>query len=968
MSFSAFSRAVHIFFSCTTVTARDKSLFNKLKTHLSSLQRRGLIDEVRDSDNTIQNNLEQPVETSIDLADINVLLITPEFLNSAQCYEVEMKRALERSRTKEAYLIPVLLRPTILKGTPLEKLRFLPLDDKPLSQSSDIDAALSEIVSQIGKFAEEIIETKRTYSYSETPLLLHTTPYGPSPFFTDREAILTSLHSYFTSNAAFHQTCVQALNGLAGIGKTQIAIEYAHLHKHEYQTILWLEAASRNLVNEKIISLAERLSLTKQDLTDEQHSFSAFKSWLQQHDNWLLILDNLEDVALIDRFVPLESTGHVLLTTLAQATGHLRAIPVTEMTSSDSALFLLRRAKLIEERTLPDKFPEADFFHATSIAQEVGGLSLALDQAGAYIEETGCSLARYLQLYREQGEKLLAERGLAYVHSDSVMFTFSLNFEKVKRTYPDALKLLQLFAFLYPDTISAEMIEQGAHALGGSLHKLGSSSLALDKAVALLLKFSLLQRRAEAKTLSIHRVVQAILKEKLTMKQRRQWVLQAVRLVSSVFPEAEFSNWPTCEKYFSQARHCAELIREFGLLQKEAIHLLLHLGQYCYQRAYYQDAETYLTDTLELCEQTMGLEHLDTAHTLNSLASVYHKQGKFQEAEDLYQRAWMIREQIWGSEHAEVAQVLNNLALMYKDWGRYQQAETLYQNVIIMYERTMGPDHPDTATALNNLALVYNQLGKYAQATSLYQRAFSIEERTLGTKHPDVALSMNILAGRYEDQGDYQQAETLYLRTVALQEQIFGPEHPDIAQSLNNLAGLYEVLGRYQDAEKLYERALHIYEKVSGSEHPETALVLNNLAYLLSQQGQYQDAEQLYKRALHIYEKVPGSEHPDTASILNNLGTLYLLMGKDKLAEPLLRRGLAICERMFGEEHIDTARSLKALIDLLMKQRRYQEVKPLYRRNLAIIQQALGPGNPDVTLALEEYKILLDHINEQKEP
>jgi tetratricopeptide (TPR) repeat protein len=967
MSFPAFYGTIHIFFSYATTAPKDKNLFSKLKTHLSSLKRRELIDDPCDSESATRNNSEESIETSINQADISVLLISPEFLDSERCYKIEMKRALERSRAREARLILVLLHPTVLKGTPLEEYSLLPSNSKPVSLWSSIDAALLEVANEIGKTAEELVGLKELRSYPETPFPLDMIPYGHNPFFTDRTAILASLHNYFSSSKAFRQTCIQALNGMVGIGKTQIAVEYAHLYKHEYQAILWLEAASRTLLNEGIISLAEQLSLAEQDLIDEQHRFSAFKRWLQLQNKWLLILDNLEDVTLIEQFIPLQSNGHVLLTTLAQATGHLaHAIPVAQMTTEDSALFLLRRAKFIEEQASRSKTSETDFIQATSIAQEVGELSLALDQAGAYIEETGCGLARYLQLYRRQGSKLLAERGqLAHVHPNSVTVTLSLTFEKVTRARPDVLKLLQLFAFLHPDAIPDEIIERGAPTLEGALHELGTDPFALDKAIALLLKYSLVQRRTDTTTLSIHRVVQAILKEKLTAKQRRQWTIRVVRLVNSIFPEAEFSNWSTCEKYFAQARHCANLILNFHLIQKEATDLLLHLGSYCYQRAYYQDAEKYLTDALELCEQGIGPDQPDTAWALHSLAGVYQKQGRYQEAEKHYQRTLVIREQAWGSEHSLVAQTLNNLALLYKDWGKYQQAETLYLRVLTTYEHTIGLEHPDTAASLSNLALVYDELGKHSQATALYQRAFSIEESTLSAQHPDLALSLNILASRYEDQGEYQQAEVLYQRTLALQEQVVGPEHPDTAQSLNNLAGLYEVQKRFQEAEILYQRALHICEKVLGPEHLETARVLNNLAYLSRQQGHYQNAETLYQRALRIYEKASGPEHPDIVSILNNLGKLYHLMKKDELAEPLLRRGLDICEHVLDGEHLDTSRSLTALIDLLIEQHRYEEAEPLYRRVLKIIQQAFGPEHPDVALALEEYNILLDRINKQ---
>ncbi len=971
MSFPAISEAIRIFFSYATTASRDKTLFKRLQKNLSISRRNGLIDDSYDSESAMKDTTEQSVEIFINKANIIVLLISSDYFDSPRCTEVEMKRALERKKAGEAYLIPVLLYATNWEKSPLSQYHFLPSDGKPVKRpsSTDMDYALLEVSDEISKVAEELAGVTGIHSRSETQFSLDTIPYGHSRFFTDREDIFTTLHTHFTSVQAFRQTRILALNGMAGSGKTQIAIEYAHLYKHEYRAILWLEATSKHTLNEAIVRLAEPLLFRAQDREDEGHLFDALKRWLQQHGEWLLILDNLRDFQLMDLFIPFQSSGHVLLTTHSQATGDLaHPVLVTQMTKEDSALFLLRRAKIIAEQALRDEASETACTQAAYIVQEVGGLSLALDQAGAYIEEKGCDLARYLDLYREHRMELLAQRGqLARAHPVSVKVTLSLTFKEVAQECPDALELLHLCAFLHPDAIPCEMIEQGASALDGPLHALATEAIALYKAIATLLKFSLVQRCTDPTMLSIHRVVQAILVEELMLKQKRQWAMWAVRLVNRAFPQAAFENWPTCEKYFSQARHCAELITTYGLKQKEAAHLLQRLGSYCYQRAYYQEAEQYLTTALHKYEQARGPDQLAIALTLNNLALLYHKQGKYQEAEEHYQHALVIREQIYEPDHSTIAQTLNNLALLYKDLGKYQQAEELYQRVLLIDEHTLGPDHPDTAASLSNLALVYDEQGKSSLAEPLYQRAFSIEERTLNADHPDLALSLNTRATLYEEQGNYPEAEVFYQRALAIQESS-GPDHPDTAQSLNNLAGLYEILGRYQEAERLYQRALNIYRQAFGPEHLDIARSLNNLGYLYRQQERYQEAEVLYQQALTIYERIRGLEHPDTANVLNNLGRLYHLMKKDELAEPLLRRGLDIRERVLGLEHLNTCQSLSALVDLLIHQHLYEQAEPLYQRFLNISRQVLGPENPEVALAQEGYTTLLERINEQKKP
>jgi tetratricopeptide (TPR) repeat protein len=965
MSFPLPSRAIRIFYSYAAHVHTDKNLVNKIKNHLVPLMWQGLIDDLYDSDKAIRG-MAEPAD--IDRADIIVLFVSPDYFASEYCAKREMERALARSRAGKARLLPVLLRPTEWETSPLCEYMPLPSDGKPVKRpsSAHMDWALLDVSQGIRKVVDELYGTDHTRISTEKLCSLDTLPYGRSPFFTDRKDVLAIIYACFTSRQA-RQAQVLALSGIPGCGKTQIALEYAYLHKDEYQAILWLDATSQHTGKEAIVSLAESLSLLEEDRADDQRLFNAFKRWLQQHDRWLLILDDVRDLHQITHFVPFQHCGHVLLTTASQATGvFAHRVPVPQMTPEDSAVFLLRRAKVIGEQALREEASETEYTQAGLIVQALGGLALALDQAGAFIEETGYDLASYLKLYREQGAALLAQRGtFVLAHPDSVVKTLSLLFKEATQECPQALELLQLCAFLHPDALPREMIEQGIPALDGSLHMLADMQV-LHRSITALLKFSLLQHRVGTTLLSMHRVVQTILVGKLLRRHQRQWASRAVRLLNRVFPEAEFGNWPTCEKYFVQARTCAEHIMTYQLKQKEAARLLQRLGAYCYQRAHYQDAEQYLTAALDVYEQEKKTDQLAIAATLESLALLYQKQGKYQKAQALYQRALQIWEQIYGPEHKTIARILNNQALVYKDEGDYQEAEALYQQVLRIQEHTLGLAHPDTAVFFSNLAMLYEDQGKSALAEALYQRAFAIEETALDANHPDRALSLNMQAIQCEKQGRYTEAESLYQRALTIQQRN-GPDHPDTARTLNNLADLYEILQRYQEAEVFYQQAFAIARQAFGLEHHETANILNNLGYLSYQQSRIAEAEALYRQALTIYERTRGPDHHETAIVLTNLGRLYYDIKQDQVAEPLLRRGLAIRERVFGQMNLDTCQSLSALAEVLISQRRYEQAEPLYQRFLIASQQLLGAEHPDVALARQRLSFVLEHRNEQKE-
>lgn len=969
MALSQVSETIKIFFSFAS-TPSDKKLFEKLRKHLSSLKRRGLIDIWHDSAISAGSNTGDIIKSYIRTADIIVLLISADFFASEQCYELEMQYAFEQRAIRNAHIIPVLLRPTLWHGFRLEQYNPLPPNGKPVSIWKDLDAALTEVAKGIHRVVEmlanKLTGTRPSVKPPQFPLYM--LPYRRNPFFTDRENTLSALHHYFTTQQT-GQTRIQALYGPGGIGKTLLATEYICLHQSEYQAVLWLNAASHELVGANIRSLADQLGIPIQDDDNEQQRFAALQRWLQHHDRWLLVLDNLDDFSMLDQIVPPYSGGHVLLTTHSQATGPFaHAVSIDQMTIEEGALLLLRRAKRIPEQGLRDDASEADYLHAIAIAQEVEGYPLALDQAGAYIEENQRSLASYLQLFREHKARLLGMRGrLANDHPDPVTTTLTVTFEKIAQSDPNALELLRFFTFLHPDALPDEMLMQGASVLSGPLHTLTTDPFVLDAAIATLRRYSLVHHNADTTTLNLHRIVQIIFRERMTKKQQQQLAKQAVRLINATFPEVSFTTWEGCERYLPQAQHCVELIRDFHLTLKEGGLLLERLGFYHVQRGNYSAAETYLTQALHLQEQHFPEDIPNLAQTLNSLGLLYQRQARYRDAEAQHQRALELRERTPGPDHPKTAESLHNLAMLYGDLGEYSQAEQLYLRVLSLEERAKGADHPDVARTLNNLGLIYYHQGRYSQAETAYQHAITIYEQFLPANHPDLIYPLDGLGALAEARGDYQQAEALYRRASAICEHALGEKHPETAHSLNKLADIAEVQGHYQQAEALYQQALAIGEQALGPEHPDVALFLNNLAFLANKQEKHRQAEELYQRALNIYEQALGPEHPDVASVLNNLGQLYRKMGNMERAETFLRRALVIYKQVLGTTHLDTAQCLSNLADLLTELQADEEAAQLFQQALSIYLQTPDFEPSEAALVREKYASLLERVNRNEE-
>ena len=738
-------------------------------------------------------------------------------------------------------------------------------------------------------------------------------------YFTGREEVLDGLHQKLSVGK--YVALTQAISGLGGIGKTQIALEYAYRYRDSYHDILWTSADTHEAFVASYETLARRLHLSGREERDQDKVVAAVKRWLAEHKGWLLVLDNVEELSLVNRFVPPDRQGAVVLTTRRQVTEPVaQAIEVDMLSEEDGALFLLKRTKrLAFEGSLEDACTE-DVTVARAIAQQLGGLPLALDQAGAYVLETGCSLAAYLELFRHRQQMLLQRRGTVPTdHPQSVTTTFTLAFERIHQRSEAAIELLRFCAFLAPDAIAEELLSARADTPGPFFQHITADPLALNEALEVLCTFSLIRRHSESRTISMHRLVQAVVKDGLHEQEQRRWVTCVIEVLNTVFPEAEPETWEQCERFVLHVLACVPLTEGWEVPHLALASLLYKAASYLYDQAHYSEAEPLFQRAWGIREQGLGPHHLQVAAPLNSLANLYRKQGKYEEAEPLLQRAWRIREQGLGPHYPQVAQSLHNQAELYLEQGKYEEAEPLFHRAWRIWEQALGSHHSQVGYALYGLASLYDRQGKYEEAEPLFHRAWCIWEQGFGPHHPQVGYALYGLAILYSKQGKYEEAEPLLHQAWCIWEQTFGPHHPQVAYLLHNLAGLFREQGKYDQAEPLYERALHIWEQSLGLQCPEAASSLNGLANLYRESGRYVEAEQCYQRALDVRERQLGLEHPDTAETWHDFSVLQSMRGNLAQAESLYRQALAVREQRLGLQHPKTRVTLECLVSLLRK-------------------------------------------------
>jgi tetratricopeptide (TPR) repeat protein len=662
-------------------------------------------------------------------------------------------------------------------------------------------------------------------------------PLPRNPYFTGREEILQAIYDALHDHKNVLLT--QAISGLGGIGKTQTACEYAYRYQQEYRAVLWAQADSATSLDTGYQHIARALGLPEKDAQEIEVVREAVRRRLATETDYLLILDNADDPAVVKPFLPERPGGHVLLTSRARqfsSLGNISVVRLAVMSQEEARAFLLRRI-------YPQGYTEAEREAAERLVEEVDGLPLALELAAAYIVRQRVSVQNYLEAFvKRRVEMLESVRPIRGDYRETVLTTWQPNLEAVRKQSETAADLLNYSAFLAPDAIPFEIFIEGASAfegpLGAALTDREESPLSLVELLLPSANYSILQVDMEDRSYAIHRLVQEAIKAGMEEETQRRHIETIVEALTQCYPGQDYQFWLLLDRLLPHQLLCADHITRYDIETLTAGALLNQCALYLQDRAQYAQAATLYERALSIRQKILPPVHPFIAQSLNNLASLYQDQGRYAQAEPLYNEALEIRRSVLLQRHPSIAQSLNNLAGLYHDQGRYEEAETLYNEALAIDRVALGENHPDYASHLNNLALLYKARGRYEQAETLYNEALEISRKALPQGHPDIASSLNNLAGLYKAQGRYEEAETLYNEALAIDRVALGENHPDYATDLNNLALLYKAQGRYEQAETLYNEALEIVRQTLGENHPLTQLIERNYKSFLSEKRQ----------------------------------------------------------------------------------------------------------------------------------
>ena len=767
--------------------------------------------------------------------------------------------------------------------------------------------------------------------------------------FTGREHELAILARRLTPDPATSAVQPVALYGLGGVGKTQLALEFAYRHARDYDVTWWVGAQQPATISGQLLNLARRLGIP--DHADQAEILDMLADEFRQHARWLLVFDNAQHAHDLRPSLP-SGPGQVLVTSRNPSWGALAApVQVEVLHRLDAVAFLGRLTTLAPEE-------------GAALAEALGDLPLALEQAAAYLEETTTAVSDYLELLRDRSPELFA-LGRPATSEETIATTWTVSLERLKTETPTARDLLSLCAFLGADDLPRSLLTGHPDALPASLASAVHDQLGIQQALAALRSYSLVTLTSDA--ISMHRLVQLVVRQNLPLALQQHWATIAVRLMVATFPEeardAEASP-ATAGRLLPHALTAADHASAIGTARSETAILLHNAGHYLWQLAEHDQARLLHERALAIREADLGPDHPDVASSLSSLARVLGDLSDLHTAHALLERALAIRQVQRGPDHPDTARSLTNLARLIHSQGDLKTARRLLEQALAIFEANLGADHPDSSWAMSSLAAVLRGQGELDHARSLLERVLTIREAQHGPDHTAIAWSLTNLARVLHNQGDLDAARKLHERALALFEVNLGTDHPTVAHSLNNLGRSLYAQGDLDGARRLHERSLVIREARLGPDHPDTAWSLNNLGVIQQDLGDLDGARRIHERALAIRQSRLGPDHPDTTYSLMNLGEILRQQGDLDQARQLLEQALAIIE-VDGSDNVKSAWVLNNLAVILELQGNLDGARQLYERALTFQRSYLGANHPETVRTEQALSGILEKDQQQ---
>jgi len=772
--------------------------------------------------------------------------------------------------------------------------------------------------------------------------------------FTGRDGLLDRLHGELAGDGKA-VALARALYGLGGVGKTSVALEYAHRFKADYDLVWWIPAEQPQEISLALATLAVRLGLGTSDNAVE--AAAAALEYLRRDatGRWLLVFDNAEDPADVAAFLP-TGPGHILITSRNQAwIRHAQPVEVDVFTRDESIAHLQRHV------------PRVSTADANRVARALGHLPLAIEQAGGWLAETGMPAELYLEWLATQTANAL-ELGKPSDYATPVVATWNLSFERLKKRSPAAVRLLQLLAFCAPGPISMSLLYSDAmiqHLLpfDETLH----DKFTLGRVIGEISRLCLVRINQDTSSLEIHRLIQTVIRSQLSDREQAEAKHEIHKILTGARPRQGETddpvNWSTYNTIWahlgpSQAERCDD---------PRTRQLLIDWVRYQWKIGEFDSALSLAKRLDDLWTRHLGPDDPQTLYLQFHIANVLRSQGRFGDARKLDTYVLERQHAVLGPDHPHALITANGLGADLHALGDFSEALTLNLRTYESFKEQLGADYPRSLASAHNLAASYRLVGDCLAARRLDEETLDRQRRVLGREHPHTLLSAASLAHDLRAAGAFRESVDLLRDTWERYREVLGDDLLDTLRTATSLAVSLRRAGEQVEAMRIAEDAHDQCARRYGSESPDTLSCAVNLACDYAATGDMLMALRLVTDVSAAHEASLGPDHPNTLVAANNLACYQRCMGRLEEALALTDDTLSRMRRKLGDSHPLTLSCAVNLASCLAESGELATALDLQHKTASRLADVLGADHPDTLTCQANLAVTLHEAEREAE-
>ncbi|KAI0901639.1 hypothetical protein F4806DRAFT_485327 [Annulohypoxylon nitens] len=765
-------------------------------------------------------------------------------------------------------------------------------------------------------------------------------PFRQNEDFVGRESTLRKLLERIPPSAKRNKLQMNVIEGLGGVGKTQVALEVAYQAYKRFPdcSVFWVPVINMASFENAYREIGKALEVDRLE-DDDADMKSLVKTALEENaGDWLLVIDNADDPELlfgraggpaIRDYLPYSRQGSILLTTR----NHDVTVGFDNLEEAEAMRMLEKNLKGSQMR---------DIENTRRLLALLAYLPLAIKQASAYLEHCLSSDTTQANLLTKRFEDQNRYRDSV----NPIATTWLISLNQIERDYPMAARYLKCICFMGEKDIPKSLLPPG-------------DKLEEDGALGVLIGYAFITMREQGDSFDIHRL----------NEERAEIIAYTFAYLSTILPFPQPENQRLWKRYMPHVETALEVGRE--CIQCDMKCSLLHFVARGYELgARYERSEKIYREILDLLDsiknhshhatmflgyteklaysllhqgkyqeaEQLSLGKRDAIPSMNHLATALGGQGNFREAERIHRRALDLSKKMWGPEHGITLASMGNLSDILRIGRKYDEAEKTMWQTIELNRKALGSGHPETLLNTHFLAMILDKRGRHSEAETLARENLELRKSVLGVEHPRTLESMSLLAESLLHQGMKDEAEILFKRTAELKKRVLGPKHPSTLLCMYNLAWtLHNQQGRYEEAERIFRQTMNLRVEVLGPKHLETMLNMDILACVLDKQGKYEEAENILQRLANLEKEIQVKQKGlGTTSTMNNLACVLAKQGKYEEAECTLRQLAHLRQEIQGPEHPRTINTMNHLAYMLSKQGKYEEEQQMHQRTTKI--------------------------------